>query len=120
MARHDLIFRILSVVRSIEARTGLDQLDLSARAILRFVAERNFDGHSTRSSDVVQLCGLGTAPTVYSRLSELEEAGWIKSAHDPEDGRVKRLTLTPRAEKAFKQMSRELARLIPKTSRAAD
>lgn len=120
MARHDLIFRILRVIRSIESSTGLDQLGLSARAILMFVAERNAEGHHTRSSDMVQLGGLGTAPTVYSRLSELEEAGWITSAHDPRDGRIKRLTLTPRAEKAFRQMSKELARVIARKSRAAD
>ena len=40
-------------------------------------------------SDVVKGPGFGTAPTVYARLAELENAGWIKSIPDPRDGRAK-------------------------------
>lgn len=111
MARNDLIFRIHKIIRVTESKTALDELNLAAREILKFVAERNFEGQPTRSSDVVELMRLGTAPTIYSRLSELEEAGWLTTAQDPEDGRSKLLTLTPRSDKVFRQMSRELARL---------
>ena len=35
--KNQLIFRINRVVRAIEATSGLDELDISARAILSFV-----------------------------------------------------------------------------------
>lgn len=119
MKRLDLIFRINKLIRVIEASTELDALNLSAREILKFIAERHAEGLQTRSSDVIQKTGLGTPPTIYQRLSELEEAGWIESMPDPGDGRAKHLVLTPRAEKAFRQMSKELARLSGNGSLAA-
>ena len=119
MNRDDLIFRIQRLIRVIEASTELDALNLSAREILKFIGERNAEGVPTRASDVILKTGLGTPPTIYQRLGELEEAGWIKNVPDPEDGRAKLLVLTPRAEKAFQQMSKELARLSGKASLAS-
>lgn len=119
MTRNDLIFRIHRLIRAIESNTELDALNLSAREILRFIAERNAEGQQTRSSDVIMKTGLGTPPTIYARLGELEEAGWIESVQDPGDGRAKLLVLTPRAEKAFRQMSKELARLSGESGLAA-
>lgn len=119
MKRLDLIFRIHRLIRVIEASTELDALNLSAREILKFIAERNAEALQTRSSDVILKTGLGTPPTIYQRLSELEKAGWIESMPDPADGRAKLLVLTPRAEKAFRQMSKELARLSGKGNLAA-
>ena len=79
MNYNDLIFRIHSVVRAIEADTALDNLNLAAREILKFIGQRSAEGLQTRSSDVIVMTRLGTAPTIYARLSELEDADWIKS-----------------------------------------
>lgn len=119
MNRNDLIFRIHRLIRVIEASTELDALNLSAREILKFIGERNAEGVQTRSSDVILKTGLGTPPTIYQRLSELEQAGWVTSVPDPQDGRAKLLVLTPRAEKAFQKMSKELSRLSGKGELAA-
>jgi len=61
--------------------------------------------------------GIGTPPTVYSRLSELETSGWICTGPDPHDGRVKKLHLTARARQCFTRMSRELAGLMKPSRR---
>lgn len=119
MKRDDLIFRIHRLIRVIEADTELDALNLSAREILKFIGARVAEGVQTRSSDVIAKTGLGTPPTIYQRLTELEEAGWVKSIPDPEDGRAKLLLLTPRAEKAFQKMSKELSRLSGNSGLAA-
>ena len=116
---NDLIFRIHRLIRVIEADTELDVLNLSAREILKFIGARNAEGLQTRSSDVISKTGLGTPPTIYQRLGKLEEAGWINSVPDPLDGRAKLLVLTPRAEKAFQKMSKELSRLSAKSGLAA-
>jgi DNA-binding MarR family transcriptional regulator len=62
--------------------------------------------------------GFGTAPTVYSRISELERGGWIKCVQDPNDGRAKHVRLTPLARKAFARMSTETQKLLAQKARA--
>lgn len=119
MLRSDeLIFRIHRVIRSIEQATGLDQLDLSARAILNFIGEAESDQRVLNVSDVVRGPGFGTAPTVYSRIAELERTGWIKCVQDPDDGRAKHVRLTPLSRRAFARMSAETQKLFSRKSRA--
>jgi hypothetical protein len=114
----DLIFRINRVVRSVESNTGMDELDLSSRSILKFIAEAESEERLLNVSDVVKGPGFGTAPTVYSRIAELERTGWIKCVQDPEDGRAKHVRLTPVARKAFGRMSLEIQKLFARKSRA--
>ena len=62
-------------------------------------------------SDVVKGPGFGTAPTVYSRLAEIEKAGWIKCTPDPRDGRAKQVLLTTLARRTYAKMSSEARKL---------
>lgn len=112
MEKNQLIFRINRIVRAIEATSGLDELDISARAILSFIGEAEAEQRALNVSDVVKGPGFGTAPTVYSRLAELEMAGWIRSVPDPRDGRAKQVQLTPLARRTFAKMSNEAHKLF--------
>ncbi|WP_395685635.1 MarR family winged helix-turn-helix transcriptional regulator [Aestuariivirga sp.] len=112
MEKSNLIFRINQLVRAIEQTSGLGDLDISARAILNFIGEADAQSKSLNVSDVVKGPGFGTAPTVYARLAELEQAGWIKSEPDPHDGRAKRLTLTPLAKRTYARMSADARKLL--------
>ena len=114
----DFIFRINRVIRAIESNTGLDELDLSSRAILNFIGEAESEQRVLNVSDVVKGPGFGTAPTVYSRIAELERTGWIKCVQDPEDGRAKHVRLTPPARKAFAKMSAETQKLFTRKPKA--
>lgn len=107
-----LIFRINSVVRAIEASSGLSELDLTSRSVLSFIGEAEAEDRNLNVSDVVKGQGFGTAPTVYSRLAELERAGWIKSLPDPRDGRAKQLQLTAMARRTYAKMSNEALKII--------
>lgn len=109
--KNQLIFRINRVVRAIEATSGLDELDISARAILSFIGEAEAEQRTLNVSDVVKGPGFGTAPTVYSRLAELENAGWIKCTPDPRDGRAKHVMLTALARRTYAKMSSEAQKL---------
>jgi DNA-binding MarR family transcriptional regulator len=113
----DLIFRINRVIRAIESTTGLDELDLSSRAILNFIGEAESQQRVLNVSDVVKGPGFGTAPTVYSRIAELERTGWIKCVQDPNDGRAKNVRLTPQARRAFSKMSAETQKLFKKSAK---
>lgn len=108
MKQSEIIFRIGRIVRAVEARTGLDQIDRSSRAILHFIGEAETVGKAPSSTMIVNGAGVGTAPTIYARLTELEELGWIQALDDREDGRVKRMCLTTKARRAFAQMSAEI------------
>jgi hypothetical protein len=116
MDSKQLIFRIFHLVRSIEASSGLSELNIAARSILSFIGEEEAEGRTLNVSDVVNGPDFGTAPTVYSRLAELEKAGWIKSAPDPRDGRAKQVQLTSLARRTYAKMSN--AALKAATSKA--
>jgi hypothetical protein len=109
--KNQLIFRISRVVRAIEATSGLGELDISARSILTFIGEAEVEQRTLNVSDIVKGPGFGTAPTVYSRLSELEKGGWIRCVPDPDDGRAKKVLLTPLSKRTFAKMSSEALKL---------
>ena len=112
MDKTQLIFRINRVVRAMEATSGLDELDISARAILSFIGEAEAEQRTLNVSDVVKGPGFGTAPTVYSRLAELEKSGWIRCVPDPRDGRAKQVLLTTQARRTYAKMSSEAQKLV--------
>ncbi len=114
----DLIFRINRVIRTVESSTGLSDLDLTSKSILGFIGEAEAEQRVLNVSDVVKGPGFGTAPTVYSRIAELERTGWIKCVQDPNDGRAKHVRLTPAARRAFARMSAEAQKLLSRKSRA--
>ena len=118
MDKNQFIFGICRIVRSIEASSGLGDLDLTSRSILSFIGEAEAENRTLHVSDVVRGRGFGTAPTVFSRLAELERTGWIKSTPDPSDGRAKQVQLTPMARRTYARMSREALKIgISKASR---
>ena len=107
MDNKQVIFRIFRLIRAIEASSGLSDIDIAARSILSFIGEAEAEGRTLNVSDVVKGPGFGTAPTVYSRLAELDRAGWINSVPDPRDGRAKQVQLTPLARRIYAKMSNE-------------
>ena len=103
--RDTLIFRIHRVLRSVEETSGLDAVDVSSRSMLNFIGEAETEERTLNVSDIVKAPGFGTPPTVYTRLSKLEEAGWIEFRPNPQDGRAKHVRLTRNARKAYARMS---------------
>lgn len=106
----DLVFQIAQVGKSVEAQSGLDQLDLAQREILLFIGEAESAGAAPNIGPIVRGARVGTALTTQTRLAELEELGWITVQGDAGDGRERRLHLTQKAKQAFAQMSAEIAK----------
>lgn len=107
-----LIFRICAVVRSIEQTVGLADLDFCSRSILTFVGEAEMEQRKLKVSDVIRSSLFGTPPTVYSRLRDLEEAGWIEYSFNPSDGREKMVLLSRTAKRAYRKMSTEIQKRL--------
>lgn len=84
-------------------------LGLRARVLLDMMGEN--DGKPLRVGDLVALSRLGTPPTVYKAISELERGGWIERVDDDADGRASLLQLSAKARRAYAKMSREVAQL---------
>jgi hypothetical protein len=105
------VLRLRRLIRTIEASSGLGELDDTGRRTLDFIAEAEFDGRSLRMSDIVKVPDFGTPPTVYGRLAEMEAGGWIRFAADPRDGRVKLVRLTAAARRTFARISEEARRM---------
>lgn len=87
----------------------MNSLDLRSQALLDLIGAN--DTEPLRVSDLVKLAGLGTPPTIYSALAELEREGLIAKFGDPDDGRASRLKLSAKAKRVYTKMSREIARL---------
>lgn len=104
-----LIFRLYRMLRELEHEAGLDELDLRARALLRLICEGDASGTPPIVGDFVKENPLGTPPTIFSSLAELQSAGWIERLPDKQDGRARRLTLTPQARRVFARMSKRLS-----------
>lgn len=106
MKQIPFIFAVHRLLRALEQEAGIAGLDHRAKALLLLIAEGDASGSALSVGDVVAGSNLGTAPTVYTALSELEAAGWIERRRDDADGRARRLCLTSRARKVFARMSR--------------
>ncbi len=96
-----LVFHVLRALRSAEREAGAGELDLRARELLRIIGEEDARGSALSVGQLVKSASMGTAPTVYSALNQLESQGWIERSADQPDGRTRRLTLSPRARKMF-------------------
>jgi DNA-binding MarR family transcriptional regulator len=105
MTRNNLIFKINQAVRSVEDRSGLCDLDLTSKEILRFVGESEAGKRRINVTEIVRHGEFGSPPTIFSRLSLLEQQQWIALIPDESDGRVKNVQLSARARKAFTLMS---------------
>ena len=114
-----LIFRFFRMARAIEASSGLSDVDIAGRSILSFIGEAEAERRTLNVSDVVKGWGLGTAPTVYSRLAKLEKAGWIKSIPDPRDRRAKQVRLTASARRIYAKMSSEALKIADTKTQSA-
>lgn len=106
----DIIFRVAQIVRAVEARSGLGDLDVASRELLRFIGEAEAEGEAPNSTAIVRGARIGTAPTTYTRLAELKELGWVETFDDREDGRFRRFRLSSKARRVFSQMSSEIAK----------
>ena len=93
MYDRDLVFRLCRAMRDAGDRSGLGAMDRSSRSILEYIGELETMGESVQVKTVVGSGLFGTAPTVLSRLEELEKAGWIARCIDPDDGRARRAGL---------------------------
>lgn len=102
----NFILAVNKIVRQVEAEVGLDALSPRARALLKAIAEENALGTAPRSGDLIALSGIGSPPTVYASLEELEKGGWIERRPDRHDARTRRICLTARSQRAFARMSR--------------
>lgn len=106
--RH-LYLQIHRDARKVEREAGLDDLPLAARDVLAFIADS--DG-LVRPTEVVATRRFGTAPTVYSLIAALVNAGWIREADHPEDGRSKVLKVTPLASRMYAKISEAASQIV--------
>ena len=112
--KSSFIFYVYRILRAVEQEAGLDGLDTRARALLMLIAEGDLEGTALSVGDVTRDGTMGTAPTVYTALNELESEGWIERRQDKTDGRTRRLCLTDSARKTFGRMSSQTARALVK------
>lgn len=112
MKSSPFIFAVYRILRAVEKEAEIDGLDARTRAVLLLIADGDMDGNALSVGDLTRNGDMGTAPTVYNALNELESEGWIERRRDEHDARTRRLCLTERAQKVFRRMSAQAARAL--------
>lgn len=108
-----LVLEVNRLIQTVEAQNGVNGLGMLARTILYFIADAEFEKRRLRVSDLTFNASFGSAPTVFSRLAELEKSGWISYRNDPDDRRIRLVMLTPTARRALVKMSKQLHQMLP-------
>lgn len=114
MKTPSFILAVYRVVRAVEHEAGLDGLDARAKAVLLLIADGDMGGSALSVGDLTRNGEMGTAPTVYNALNELETEGWIERRQDAQDARTKRLCLTEHARRVLARMSAQASRALRK------
>lgn len=114
MKTSSFIFAVYRILRAVEHEAGLDGLDARTKALLLLIADGDMEGSALSVGDLTRSGDMGTAPTVYNALNELESEGWIERRPDTHDARTRRLCLTDSARKSFGRMSSQAARALRK------
>jgi len=84
--------RFLNLVRELNQSTPTLERCIS---LLAYVDDRQLAGKPVSSTDLVQKLDFGTGPTVYKKISQLIDSGYLKSTVNEDDARVKLLHITP-------------------------
>lgn len=102
----EIIRRAACVLRAIDGREGLNQLDRNSVAVLLVIAEAELAGKAPEKAAFIGNCPQGRAAAL-SRLGALERSGWLSSSLSA-DGISRYIHLTPRARSAFVQTAAQL------------
>ncbi len=104
----EIIRRTVRVLRAIDGRVGLDQLERASVDVLLFVAEAELAGEAPKMASAVE--GSREEPeAAILRMEALERAGWL-SFSGPTDGLSRSLHLSRHARRAFVATAAQLRR----------
>lgn len=104
----EIIRRAVRVLRAIDGRDGLNQLDRPSVDVLLSIAEAELSGEAPERAALVGRYPEGRAAAL-TRLGALERGGWL-SSNISADGVSRQLHLTRRAKSAFVQAAHQLRR----------
>ena len=101
---HSLAIHLLRYARAADVISGLSAARLSALSVLVFGGSRTV----TELATAEQV----TAPTMTRLLQSLEADGYVRRRRADEDGRVVRVTATPKGRRALEAGRRERVRRL--------
>lgn len=107
--KSSFIHRVRAATRKAEVATGLDELGQRARVLLDIIGENDDD--PLRVSVLIDLAQLGTPPTMYKAITELERGGWIVRMDDRTDRRASLLRLSGKSKHAYAKINRQIVQL---------
>ena len=105
----EIAIRVLNILKTIDERTGIAELDRASQEILRVITIAHASKEALCVGDLARRADLGSAPSIYSKLKVLSERGWIQSTPDKSDGRLRHVVPTKKAMNAFNQLSKALS-----------
>jgi hypothetical protein len=97
--------RFLNFVQAIENIAIEDQLDRVEESLLNHVAIRQSQGQELLVNDLIFNSSFGSQATLHKRVKTMVLKGYIELNVDAQDGRKKRVLLTPKAHYYFERLS---------------
>ncbi len=99
-----------TAIQEAERNHGIQDLDHVSREILHEITIAHHKGQHLRISDIARKLQYGTPPTIYARIKELVDGGWVERLENENDKRSMLLTITPKAKTVFRKISKALER----------
>lgn len=92
--------RLLNLVRQTRTTT-VKQLTHAHEELLAYIADATAQQRPLKITDLVYLKDFGTGQTISNKVTFLIEQGYLKQTPDPEDKRIKLISLTEKAYTLF-------------------
>lgn len=101
-----------SAIHQAEKAHGVHDLDHISRDILHEITLAQLGKQPLCISDLARNSRHGTAPTIYTRIKKLVDAGWVERSENEDDKRSVILTITPKTQTVIKKISKVLERAL--------
>ena len=106
------LFALQNIIDAAIMDSPLNNVGVSARAVLLEVGRIISSGITPNIGDLVNNRNLGSPVTVLKRLRELEDLGWIKIARSSTEHRIKEIFLSDTARVGFATAANSVERSI--------
>jgi DNA-binding MarR family transcriptional regulator len=113
LSRNDVYVRFLNLVAAFDLPASVDEaLDPDGMKLLEEIVRRQVSGSTMTVTEIMKLGDLASPATLYRRIDKLKAAGILRGVMDPDDRRIKRLTVTDLGERVLLMYSKAMVKAV--------
>lgn len=113
LSKNDVYVRFLNLVVAFDLPASVDEaLDPDGMKLLEEIVRRQVSGSTMTVTEIMKLGDLASPATLYRRIDKLKAAGILRGVIDPDDRRIKRLTVTDLGERVLSMYSKAMVKAV--------